>query len=156
MPKYTSADTYDEILDQLKAMLDPGFSLIANMANIASILFWAIEDLNWVGFYVVENEKLMLGPFHGKPACVAIELGTGVCGTAAELRQTLIVPNVDEFPGHIMCDVASRSEIVVPIIQNGNLIGILDADSPSLNRFQKEERELLEATVRILLATIAT
>jgi L-methionine (R)-S-oxide reductase len=153
MPKYTSADTYDEILDQLKALLDPAFSTIANMANIASILYWAIEDLNWIGFYTVEDDKLMLGPFHGKPACVTIELGKGVCGTAAELQQTLIVPNVDEFPGHIMCDIASRSEIVVPILQNGSLLGVLDADSPSLNRFQREERELFEATVRLLLAT---
>jgi GAF domain-containing protein len=150
---FSSADSYDAILEQLKSLIDPSFSEVANMANIASLLYWSVEGVNWVGFYIFDNERLMLGPFHGKPACVTIEIGKGVCGTSAERRETVIVPDVEDFPGHIACDDSSRSEMVIPMLRNGELLGVLDVDSPTPGRFERKERELFEAIVRLLLAT---
>jgi len=103
------ADTYDDVLEQIKALLDAKFTPLANMANMASLLYWSLEGVNWVGFYLFDGEQLTLGPFHGKPACVILQPGKGVCGTAAQRLETLIVPDVDEFTGHIQCDPASRS-----------------------------------------------
>jgi GAF domain-containing protein len=126
--------------------------LIANSANLAALLFAALPDVNWVGFYFLKDDQLVLGPFQGKPACTRIPLGKGVCGTAAGERRTIVVENVHEFPGHIACDAASNSEIVVPLIQAGRLLGVLDIDSPSLGRFDDEDRAGLETVVAALLA----
>jgi GAF domain-containing protein len=150
---FSSADSYDGILRQLKSLIDPSFSEIANMANIASLIYWSIEDVNWAGFYLFDGNQLMLGPFHGKPACVTIEIGKGVCGTSAQRTETIVVADVEDFPGHIVCDEASRSEIVIPMLNGDSLYGVLDVDSPRPGRFGRKEQELFEATVRLLLAS---
>ena len=123
---------------------------VANMANMAAVLFGGLEKINWAGFYVLKGNTLVLGPFQGKPACVRIPLGKGVCGTAAQTRQTQRVENVHQFPGHIACDSASNSEIVVPIRKNGEIIGVLDIDSPIKNRFTEEDKAGLEQFVKVL------
>jgi len=130
--------------------------LIANLANTSALLFTSLPQLNWAGFYLLNSPKeLVLGPFQGKPACVRIALGRGVCGTAAAERRTVLVPNVHEFPGHIACDSASNSEIVLPLIRaNGELLGVLDLDSPVLERFDVIDQQGLERIVRTLLATL--
>jgi L-methionine (R)-S-oxide reductase len=125
------------------------------LANTASLLFWSLRDINWLGFYLAIGDTLRLGPFHGKPACVSIAVGKGVCGTAAATGETLVVPDVDAFPGHIACDTASRSEIVVPIVLHGSLYGVLDVDSPVLDRFGATERVLFERVVEVLQSAIA-
>jgi len=124
---------------------------LANTANMSALIYGALPNLNWVGFYFLQGRELVLGPFQGKVACVRIALGHGVCGTAAERRETVIVPDVHAFPGHIACDAASRSEIVVPLIQNGRLLGVLDLDSPQLARFDHDDRAGLIAAVDLLL-----
>ena len=126
---------------------------IANLANTAALLYHSLPDINWAGFYLLREGELVLGPFQGKPACVRITLGRGVCGTAAERRTTLNVPNVHEFSGHIACDSASNSEIVVPLIRGSELLGVLDIDSPTLDRFDDADRAGLERIVRTLTAT---
>lgn len=123
---------------------------LANLSNASALLWLLIEDINWVGFYLYKKDKLILGPFQGKPACVNIEIGKGVCGTAAQTRQVQLVKNVEEFPGHIACDGASQSEIVLPIIHNGQLIGVLDIDSPILSRFDEADQLGLEKIVATL------
>jgi GAF domain-containing protein len=123
---------------------------LANLANAASLLDLHLDNINWAGFYLWREDQLILGPFMGKPACVRIPLGKGVCGTAAERRETVVVPDVHAFPGHIACDAASRSEIVVPIVVGDRLIGVLDIDSPIVERFDEQDREHLEAFVAIL------
>ena len=142
---------YDRLVKQVRSLLENEVDPIANMANVAAHLYHSMEDVNWVGFYRFERGELILGPFQGKPACVHIALGSGVCGTAAQRRQTIVVPNVHRFPGHIACDSASNSEIVVPLIKANRLIGVLDADSPVFNRFDEEDRQGLEEVVRIYL-----
>jgi L-methionine (R)-S-oxide reductase len=142
---------YAEILAQLKAVFTDEPNGMANAANMSSLLYEALPGLNWAGFYFLQDGELILGPFQGKVACVRIAIGRGVCGTAAERRQTLIVKDVHEFPGHIACDSASRSEIVVPLIKDGRLLGVLDLDSPDLARFDEEDRAGLEAAARLLL-----
>ena len=122
---------------------------VANMANMAAVLFNGLENLNWAGFYVLRGDTLVLGPFQGKPACVRIPLGKGVCGTAAQTGQTQLVKNVHEFKGHIACDSASNSEIVVPIFKDGHVWGVLDIDSPVLARFSQTDTCYLERTVRL-------
>ncbi len=122
---------------------------VANMANMAAVLFNGLENLNWAGFYVLRGETLVLGPFQGKPACVRIALGKGVCGTAAQTGQTQLVKNVHEFKGHIACDSASNSEIVVPIFKDGHVWGVLDIDSPVLARFNTEDQAYLEQAVEL-------
>lgn len=123
---------------------------LANLSNASALLWLLIEDINWAGFYLYKKDKLILGPFQGKPACVNIEIGKGVCGTAAETRTTQLVKNVHDFPGHIACDGASNSEIVVPIVHNNELIGVLDIDSPLLNRFDEEDQKGLQKFVETL------
>jgi GAF domain-containing protein len=143
----TKAELYREMNEQLRHLLDGERNLVANAANMASLLYHTLPDVNWAGFYLLEGDELVLGPFQGKPACVRIRIGKGVCGTAAERLETVIVENVHEFPGHIACDSASSSEIVVPILSEGRLVGVLDLDSPSLARFDDEDRAGLERAV---------
>lgn len=123
---------------------------IANLANAAALLYHTLPDLNWAGFYMLEGEKLILGPFQGKTACIEIPVGKGVCGTAAAKNETLLVPDVHQFPGHIACDCASNSEIVIPLRKNGKVIGVLDIDSPEYRRFTPEDQAGLEAFAAIL------
>ena len=122
---------------------------VANMANMAAVLFNGLEKLNWAGFYILREKTLVLGPFQGKPACVRIPLGKGVCGTAAQTGQTQVVEDVHKFPGHIACDSASNSEIVIPIFKDRRVWGVLDIDSPVLTRFTEEDQTYLEQAVRI-------
>ena len=147
----SKSELYSELGIQLRALFEGERDFIANTANFASLLYHSLPDVNWVGFYVLKNDELVLGPFHGQPACVRIAMGKGVCGTAAELRQTVVVENVNEFPGHIACDSASNSEIVVPLIREGQLIGVLDLDSPSLSRFNDEDAKGLNELANIFL-----
>ncbi|MBO4306093.1 MAG: GAF domain-containing protein [Clostridia bacterium] len=123
---------------------------VANLANASALLNDMMENINWAGFYIVEDGKLVLGPFQGKPACIEIQIGSGVCGTAVAENATMLVPNVHDFPGHIACDCASNSEIVVPIRKNGVVIGVLDIDSPEFSRFTEDDRAGLEEFVRTL------
>ena len=147
---------YAELARSLRALLEGEHDLVANTANTAALLFWSLRDLNWAGFYLVEPERgdLLLGPFQGKPACVRIPIGRGVCGTAAARRETVVVPDVHAFPGHIACDSASNSEVVVPIVRNGTLLGVLDLDSPAHARFDEADARGLEALVRILVESL--
>jgi GAF domain-containing protein len=147
----SKAAIYRELQGQLTALFAGERNGLANAANLSALLFQALPNLNWAGFYFLQGCELVLGPFQGKVACVRIALGQGVCGTAAERRETVIVPDVDAFPGHIACDAASRSEIVVPLIQNGQLLGVLDLDSSQLARFDQEDCVGLNAIVDLLL-----
>lgn len=141
---------YEDLNRKLKALIENVPHPIANLANASALLFEELEELNWAGFYLWDGEKLVLGPFQGRPACIEIALGRGVCGTAIAERKTLLVPNVHEFPGHIACDGASNSEIVVPIFDGDAIFGVLDIDSPKLERFSEEDRKGLEKWVRVL------
>ena len=141
---------YEELNRQLAALTGGVPHRTANLANAAALLYGTLADINWAGFYWREGDILVLGPFQGKPACIEIGMGKGVCGTAAAQDRTVLVPDVHRFPGHIACDAASRSEIVVPIRQDGMVVGVLDIHSPLLSRFSEEDREGLEAFVRIL------
>ncbi|HEV7613878.1 MAG TPA: GAF domain-containing protein [Steroidobacteraceae bacterium] len=147
----SKADLYGEVEEQLTALFAGERDGLANAANTSALLYAALPDLNWAGFYFRRGRELVLGPFHGKIACVRIAIGQGVCGTAAERGETIIVADVDAFPGHIACDAASRSEIVVPLIQNGQLLGVLDIDSPRLGRFDHEDSVGLNAVAALLL-----
>src|SRR5580698_5426463 len=142
---------YLDLNAQLAGLFSDEPNGLANAANMCAVLYHGLPGLNWVGFYFLHGGELVLGPFQGKVACVRIALGRGVCGTAAERRQTLIVPDVHAFPGHIACDSASRSEIVVPLILDGQLFGVLDVDSPQLGRFDHEDGAGLEAAAAVLL-----
>ena len=146
-------DLYDQLAVQLSSLLAGERDLIANAANFSSLVFHSLPDLNWAGFYFAKDGELVLGPFQGQPACVRIKIGQGVCGAGAAKCETMIVPNVHEFPGHITCDSASNSEIVIPLMKGGRLIGVLDLDSPSLSRFDEEDAAGLQRLVRILLAS---
>lgn len=144
---------YDMIQSQLQSLLDGETHWLANLANTSALLFSEIDAINWVGFYLLEGSELVLGPFQGNPACVRILLGKGVCGTSALKRETLVVPDVHEFPGHIACDAASRSEVVIPLISDRDkLLGVLDVDSPVLGRFDKGDAQGLARVVDILVA----
>lgn len=145
------ADVYRELLAQLAAVLGGERDGLANTANMAALLYQMLPGLNWAGFYFLRDGGLVLGPFQGKPACIRIALGRGVCGTAAQRRETIVVPDVEKFPGHIACDHASRSEIVVPLVHDGRLLGVLDLDSPDLSRFDPEDAAGLQGAVKILL-----
>ncbi len=145
-------ELYRDITAQLEALLDGEQDGLANAANFSALLFQALPALNWVGFYLLRGTELVLGPFQGKVACVRIALGRGVCGTAAERRKTVVVPDVHEFPGHIACDSASRSEVVVPLLHDGKLLGVLDLDSPEPGRFDADDAAGLERAVAVLLA----
>ena len=144
----SKAELYQELLEQALALLHGERDPTANAANLASLLYHTLPNLNWAGFYWMSAGGLVLGPFQGKPACVRIALGKGVCGTAASERKTIVVPDVNEFPGHIACDSASRSEIVVPLMKDVRLFGVLDVDSPDLARFDSEDALGLELLVR--------
>ena len=149
---------YRELAAQLTALLAGERDAVACAANTASLLYWSLPEVNWAGFYFVEPRSgdLVVGPFQGKPACVRIPLGKGVCGTAAANRRTLVVADVHEFPGHIACDAASNSEVVVPILAGERLLGVLDIDSPQRARFDTADGRGLEQLVAIYLAAIAT
>ncbi len=141
---------YDELCDSLESLICDVPHLTANLANASALLYDAMDDINWVGFYLYEQDKLVLNAFQGKPACIEIELSRGVCGAAASRRETIVVPDVHAFRGHIACDSASRSEIVVPMTVSGELFGVLDIDSPRHNRFDENDREGLERFAKIL------
>jgi L-methionine (R)-S-oxide reductase len=145
---------YAELETSLRALLAGEPDLIASAANMSSLLNWSLPDLNWVGFYLVDESTgdLLVGPFQGKPACVRIPLGKGVCGTAAQERRTVVVRDVHEFPGHIACDSASNSEIVVPIVAGDRLLGVLDLDSPRVARFDDVDARGLEKLVQVFVA----
>lgn len=147
-------DRYDLVIKQLKALIEDESDLIANLSNASALLNQFLDQINWVGFYLLRDGELVLGPFQGLPACVRIKIGKGVCGTAVAERQTIVVPDVHQFPGHIACDAASQSEIVVPLIKNGNVIGVLDIDSPIKNRFNETDQAKLEQFVEVLLEYI--
>lgn len=136
---------YAELLQQAEALFHGERDRIANAANLAALIWHTLPDLNWAGFYRFDGRELVLGPFQGKPACLRIALGKGVCGTAAAERRTVIVEDVHAFPGHIACDAASNSEIVVPLLDGDALLGVLDLDSPQLKRFDEQDRAGLEA-----------
>ena len=142
---------YSKLCTELSALTDGVPHKISNLANASALLWSSLENINWAGFYLIENNKLILGPFQGKPACIEIPLGKGVCGTAAAESRTVLVPNVHEFPGHIACDSASNSEIVIPLYdKNKSLFGVLDIDSPLFDRFTEEDKTGLEKFARIL------
>lgn len=147
----TKADLYHQLAAQCRSLTDNETDSVANMANCAALIFHSVPRLNWVGFYLLKGGELVLGPFQGQPACVRIALGRGVCGTSAESRSTLRVSDVTKFPGHIACDSASRSEIVLPLLtKDSQLIGVLDVDSPELDRFDAEDEAGLSAIAEII------
>ncbi|MGN6514264.1 MAG: GAF domain-containing protein [Rhizomicrobium sp.] len=150
-PTGTKREIFHDLALQARGLFKDERDAIANAANLASLIFTSLDDLNWAGFYFLKGGMLVLGPFQGRPACVRIEMGRGVCGTAAAKRQTLVVDDVEKFPGHIACDVASRSEIVIPLVRDGLVIGVLDIDAPVAARFDAEDREGLETLARLWL-----
>lgn len=141
---------YQLLAKQLRSFLEEEPFFIPALSNASALLKEALQEVNWAGFYLMKDKRLVLGPFQGKPACIHIAIGKGVCGTAVQKDQTMLVSDVHEFPGHIACDSASNSEIVVPIHKNGEIVGVLDIDSPIKNRFTKEDQEGLELFVREL------
>ncbi len=143
-------ELYASLAQALEALIGDEPDALANLANAAALIWEALPDINWAGFYVLRGSELVLGPFQGRPACVRIAMGKGVCGTAAAKRETQVVPDVNAFPGHIACDAASRSEIVVPLVSRGELVGVLDVDAPKENRFDEEDRKGLERLAEIL------
>ncbi|CAN5685875.1 GAF domain-containing protein [soil metagenome] len=147
----TKAELFLHVRSQLRSLVADERDFIANAANLSSLLYYTMPDLNWAGFYLHNNGELVLGPFQGQPACVRIAIGKGVCGTAAQQRQTIIVDNVHDFPGHIACDSASNSEIVVPIIKDARLVGVLDLDSPTIGRFDEEDARGLNELVEVFV-----
>ncbi len=155
------AEEYALLIKQLQALIAGERNQIANLANAAALLYHTLQDINWAGFYLIDSQsldsqELVLGPFQGKPACVRIALGKGVCGTAAARRATVLVPDVHEFPGHIACDPTSRSEMVIPLLSaDGHLVGVLDIDSPVIARFDATDQLHLEAFVEQLSHTLA-
>ena len=149
-------DQYAGLARTLAALLEGEHDWIANLANTAALLFAELDDINWVGFYLLKHGELVLGPFQGKPACVRIAMGKGVCGTAAQRRQSIVVPNVHEFGGHIACDSASNSELVVPLMRGDELIGVLDVDSPLFGRFDEEDRRGAEGLAGVLISSSET
>jgi L-methionine (R)-S-oxide reductase len=147
-------ELYRDVAASLEALLHGEADALANLANASALLTQALDRINWCGFYLLRGEELVLGPFQGKTACVRIAVGRGVCGTAAARHETLVVPDVHVFPGHIACDADSRSEIVVPILEDGRLRGVLDVDSPEVARFDEEDRVGLEGLVRRLVPLV--
>ena len=141
---------YCALCAQLEALLKDVSYETANLANASALLWQQLQDINWAGFYLLHGEKLILGPFQGKPACIEIPLGRGVCGTAAAENRTVVVPDVHKFPGHIACDGASNSEIVIPLRKNGGVYGVLDIDSPVFDRFSEADRRGLERAAEII------
>ena len=150
----SAGSAYAELARDLTALLQGEKDLIANAANTAALIYDALPDLNWAGFYLYKSGALVLGPFQGKPACVRIGMGKGVCGTAAARRETVLVEDVHAFPGHIACDSASNSEIVIPLLRGAELLGVLDLDSPKPARFKPADAQGLEALARIFLESL--
>lgn len=144
----------DELLESLRGLVARDIHPVANLANAAALLWQEMNNINWVGFYLLDGGALWLGPFCGKPACTRIAVGRGVCGTALARNETLLVPDVHAFPGHIACDAASRSELVVPLRREGRAVGVLDIDSPLPGRFTEGDRLLMEAAAEILQASV--
>lgn len=153
--KGSREENYDLVMKQLEALIHGEKNHIANLSNAAALLNQFLDRINWVGFYLMDsNSELVLGPFQGLPACIRIPLGKGVCGTAALKKETMNVLDVHQFPGHIACDAASNSEIVIPMIKDGNVIGVLDIDSPEKNRFDELDQKKLEQFTNILLQSL--
>ncbi|CAM3560265.1 MULTISPECIES: GAF domain-containing protein [Saccharibacillus] len=150
----TREERYATALSQLKSLIDGEPDRIANLANASALLSQCLPDTNWSGFYLYDGKELVLGPFQGLPACIRIPMGKGVCGTAAQTRETQRIDDVHAFPGHIACDAASNSEIVVPLVKNDELIGVLDIDSPEHARFDGTDQEFVEEFARILTAQL--
>jgi GAF domain-containing protein len=149
---HDKAAGYARLAEELAGLLAGEMDWIANAANTSALIFEALPDLNWAGFYLLKGNELVVGPFQGRPACVRIAMGKGVCGAAAARRETIVVPDVEKFPGHIACDSASRSEIVIPLVSNAALLGVLDIDSPRLNRFDTSDRQGLERLAALFVA----
>jgi len=150
----TKVEQYEQLADQARGLLHGESDRTANAANLASLVFHALPGLNWVGFYFWDGRELVVGPFQGLPACVRIALGKGVCGTAASTRKTQRIADVDAFPGHIPCDSASRSELVVPLYRGDELIGVFDLDSPELDRFDEDDQKGLEKIAALFLESL--
>jgi len=148
-PTGTKQEIYRELCLQAKGLFEGERDAIANAANLSALLYGALAGVNWAGFYFLKDSELVLGPFQGQPACVRIPVSKGACGTAAQRRESVIVPDVGKFPGHIACDTASRSEIVTPLLKHGQLLGVLDIDSPDLNRFNVEDQAGLETLAQL-------
>jgi GAF domain-containing protein len=148
--RFTKPELYRELAAQLGSLIEHESNRIANLANAAALIFHSLAGVSWCGFYLLEGQELVVGPFQGRPACVRILLGQGVCGTAAAQRKTVCVADVAEFPGHIYCDPATRSEIVVPVVCDEALLGVLDLDSAEIARFDAEDARGLETLVSIL------
>lgn len=148
------ATSYQTLAKQMDALLTGETNRYANFSNASALLNQFFDRINWVGFYLMENDELVLGPFQGLPACVRIPIGKGVCGTSVKRRESIVVSDVEAFPGHIVCDAASRSEIVIPLIKNDSVIGVLDIDSPHVDRFSESDRIGLEHVVGVLLKHI--
>lgn len=151
----TQDEQYEQLLQQATALVHGENDKIANAANLSALVYHSLPDLNWVGFYFYDGNELVVGPFQGLPACVRIALGRGVCGTAAVTKQTQRIADVDAFPGHIPCDSASRSELVLPLYKGEKLIGVFDLDSPKLDRFNEVDQQNLETLATIFLDAIA-
>jgi L-methionine (R)-S-oxide reductase len=147
-------DNYDLVKKQLKALLEDEKNQVANLSNASALLNQFLDRINWVGFYLMDEKELVLGPFQGLPACVRIPVGRGVCGTAVQRKETILVEDVHQFPGHIACDAASQSEIVIPLLKNGEVIGVLDIDSPEKGRFDEVDKQKLEEFVEVLMTYI--
>jgi L-methionine (R)-S-oxide reductase len=143
---------YARLVAELRSLLKGEYDFIANTANFSALVYNSLPDVNWAGFYFLKDEELVLGPFQGRPACVRIPFGKGVCGFAAKQGETVIVPNVHEFPGHIACDTASNSEIVIPLFDGERVLGVFDVDSPTLKRFDDQDAEGLNELVTVLVA----
>ncbi|WP_421380519.1 GAF domain-containing protein [Bacillus salacetis] len=150
----TREENYDLVIKQLHALLEGESNRIANLSNASALLNQFLDRINWVGFYLMEDGELVLGPFQGLPACVRIKVGRGVCGSAVKDKKTYLVEDVHAFPGHIACDAASQSEIVVPMMKDGEVIGVLDIDSPEKSRFDDMDKEKLEGFVQALMQYI--
>ncbi|HEY0199110.1 MAG TPA: GAF domain-containing protein [Rhodanobacter sp.] len=147
---------YDDLAQQVRGLIAGESSLIANAANFGALVYHSLSDVNWAGFYLYDGTELVVGPFQGKPACIRIALGRGVCGTAAQSRETQLVRDVHAFDGHIACDAASQSEIVVPLVKaDGTLLGVWDVDSPLIDRFDDEDREGMEALCAMFMESVA-
>jgi L-methionine (R)-S-oxide reductase len=147
-------EQYINLIEQINSLLDRNDNWISSLSNLAAVLKQAFDKISWVGFYLFDGRMLYLGPFQGKLACTTIELGKGVCGTSAQKRESIVVPDVNKFPGHIFCDADSKSEIVIPIIKNGKLFGVLDLDSSSYNSFNEIDKKYLEVIIENLTAIL--
>ena len=155
-PNQTKYTLYQQLCEQLHELIANETNFVANAANTCALLYESLPDVSWVGFYLAQGQELVVGPFQGKPACVRIPFGKGVCGKAAAEHKTIVVPNVKKFQGHIACDSRSQSEIVVPLLNWGSVLGVLDIDSTSLNRFDEEDAEGLESVVSVFLSSQST